>query len=109
MTYPSKPETIVMLEAWKAQHAAIEAVMHDIETAFGSIPDSPLFNVSWESFDLYTETLQKLLGADTWMEWFQAENDMGERGHEAGYDGQLFKIRTLDDLYVLIEIGRERA
>ena len=109
MTYPTKPEAMAMLEAWKAQHAAIEAVMRDIERVFGTIPDSRLFEVSWESFDLHTKTLELLLGADTWLEWFSADNDMGERGHEAGYDGQLFKIRTLDDLYVLIEIGRERG
>ena len=109
MTYPPKPEAMAMLEAWKAQHARIEAVMRDIERVFGTIPDSRLFEVSWESFDLYTETLAKLLGAGEWLSWFSAENEFGERDMKAGYDGGIFKIRTLDDLYVLIEIGRERG
>ena len=109
MTFPTRTEAMAMLKAWQAQHAAIEAVMHDIDRAFGSIPDSPLFNTSWQSFDLYTDTLQKLLGAGDWLTWYQAENDMGERGHGAGYVGSLRKIRTLEDLYGLIEAGRARA
>ena len=109
MTYPTKPEAMAMLEAWQAQHERIEAVMASIQPVFGRIVDAPIFNVSRESFDLYTKTLELLLGSGDWLAWYSAENEFGARKMQAGYDGKLKKITCFADLYRLIEMGRARG
>lgn len=111
MTYPDKPATIAMLEAWQDQHTAVCALLDGIEASpIGLDPNGLLFNTVWNLSDHYTFALTKLVGDNgKWLEWFQAENEMGARGREAGYDGALKPVETLDDLYELIAESRKRA
>ena len=42
-------------------------------------------------------------GGEGWIDWFVWEADCGERGQEAGYDGNMKPVRTVDDLLDLME------
>jgi hypothetical protein len=44
--------------------------------------------------------------ASGWLAWYWLENDMGNKGMEAGYNGNLKKIRFVDELLELIEQGQ---
>ena len=101
-----KQKMLEMLSVWKNHYLEINVINNKFYDLFGeSAPE-----VFWKSFDLYTEMLSKLLGDDTddnWLDWFCYENNMGERAMDAGYDGNIKKITTLDDLAdLLIEQGK---
>lgn len=110
MTYPDRNNTLALLGDWKAHHDAVEKMMDGIKTSIGLDPSGPMFDTVWKLFDAYTASLAAEVGDfGGWMVWYQAENDMGMRGHEAGYDGKLRKIKTLAHLYGLIEESRKRG
>jgi len=109
MTYPTKREAMEMLKAWKKTHANLSAMFDKLFEAVGPIHDSILYETVWKSFDQHTRALSAALGdSDDWLAWYFGENDMGANAYEAGYDGKLRKIKTLEDLYRLIEQGRGR-
>lgn len=49
------------------------------------------------------------VGYEGWLEWFVYENDCGDRGHDAGYDGNHKPVKTIDDILDLMEDGAKRA
>jgi hypothetical protein len=97
-----------MLARWKETRHSIDVVIESIEEVHGSNVESPLFNAIENSFDAYTEALDLLLGAGDWLPWYCAENEMGARGHGAGYDGNIKPISNLEDLWCLIVESRKR-
>lgn len=110
MSYPDKKRTLFLLGQWAAMHAGIQRLMNDTETVFGCLADSPFFNITWANFDTYTATLAQLLGDKSdWLTWYQAENAMGAKGHEAGYDKKVKPVKTLAHLSALILESRQRA
>jgi len=108
--YPDKEHSLDMLVEWKDRHDALQAMFDGIESSMGLDPSGPLLVNVWNLFDAYSAGLARELGdtGDTWLSWFQADNDMGRRGLEAGYDGKLKPIKTLAHLYGLIADGRKR-
>jgi hypothetical protein len=110
MTHPDRENTLVLLGEWQAHAAAIEKMMTGIKTSIGLDIDGPLFDTVWKLFDAYTSALAVEVGDfGQWLEWYSAENEMGARGMEAGYDGQTSPIKTLADLYELIDHSRNRG
>lgn len=110
MTYPDRTNTLSLLGDWQKHHAAVEALMEGVESSIGLDPNGPLFATVWKLFDAYTATLAVEVGDfGGWLEWYYAENDMGVGKKKAGYDKQLITIQSLEDLYRLIELSRERA
>lgn len=110
MSYPDRENTLSMLGDWQAHHAAVEKLMDGIRTSLGMDIDGPMFNTVWKMFDAYTGAIAVEMGdSGGWLEWFFSENDMGAKALAAGYDGDLNPIKTLDDLWRLIEEGRKRA
>lgn len=108
--YPDRENTIALLTDWQKHHAAVEELMDGIEGTIGLDPNAPMFNTVWKLFDAYTGTLSVEVGDyEGWLEWFYSENEMGAGKKQAGYDGQLIAIESLDDLCRLIEISRERG
>ena len=49
------------------------------------------------------------VGNEGWLEWFIYENDCGQSGMEAGYDGNMKPVKTIDDILDLMEDGAKRA
>jgi len=75
-----------------------------VQDAFRTMLDGHyVYNIGEEIINEYVNMLADQVG-DTanWINWFIWENDFGKRGHEAGYDGEMTSIRTIDDLYRLI-------
>lgn len=108
--YPDRENTLTLLGDWQKHHAAVEKLMDGITETIGLDPNGPMFATVWSLFDAYTATLAVEVGDfDGWLEWFYAENEMGAGGKAAGYDKNLRKIKTLGDLYGLIEESRKRG
>ena len=103
-----KQKILVLLKEWQEQFEKLDAFSNKVYEIFdGGLPDAV-----WETFSLYSDTLSKLLGddtEDTWLDWYCYENDMGKKGYDAGYDGELKPITTLEDLADLIIEGRNRT
>jgi hypothetical protein len=109
MKHPDREDTLALLGEWAKHHAAVEDLMDGVESSIGLDPNGPMFETVWKLFDAYTATLSVEIGDfDGWLEWHRADNDMGAGKKTAGYDGQLIAIASLEDLYLLIEISRER-
>lgn len=109
MTYPDKEHTIVVLMEWKAHFKALEKLMDSIGLCIGYDVDGPLFTTVWPLFESYRNTLAAEVGDfGGWLEWYQYENQMGANGMQAGYDDKLKNIKSLNDLYWLIEESQKR-
>ena len=108
-TYPDQAATLQILGQWQAQHDRVTSLMHGVNTALGLLPEGPLFETVWGLWSQYTQTIAVLIsdGGD-WLEWYFLENDMGDKGMQAGYDGTMRDIDTLEDLYWLIAQSRAR-
>ena len=108
--YPDRENTISLLTDWQKHHAAVEKLMDGIKDTIGLDIDGPLFEIVWALFGAYTDTLSVEVGDfGGWLEWHASENNMGAKKMQAGYDGQLIAIESLDDLCRLIEISCERG
>jgi hypothetical protein len=106
----NKTESLKLLKAWQKEHSAIEKLMTDLETGFGNIhPENKVFETVWKVFDSYTQALAVAVGdKGDWLTWYSAENEMGARGHKAGYDGKSKPIKNLNDLWRLIQESSKR-
>lgn len=108
--YPDRENTLAMLGDWKKHHDDVEKLMNGIEASIGLDIDGPMFETVWKLFDAYTNTLAVEVGdSGGWLEWYHAECEMGASKKKAGYDGQLIAIESLGDLFLLIEMSRQRA
>ncbi|MEN9376000.1 MAG: hypothetical protein RL710_1157 [Pseudomonadota bacterium] len=109
MSYPDKASAIELLATWKTNHDAVESMMNDVEKSIGLDIDGPLFFVVWGLFFHYTTAIGELIGDHgEWLPWFINENQMGKKAMDAGYDGKLRKVKTLEHLYGLISESRKR-
>jgi hypothetical protein len=53
----------------------------------------------------YTRSIENLIGDEFGtLDWYWLENEMGERGHKAGANGNLKNIKNIDDLVWLLEL-----
>lgn len=70
--------------------------------------DSQLGDMIWKTFDLYTDTVQKLIRDEYEdLDWFIFDNDCGRNKLEATINGKKKKIKTVKDLAKLIESREE--
>lgn len=101
-------EILAALFRWEARRLDMERIRAAWRAVGGTSPEAPILEAMVLLFDSYTDTLAELLGAGDWLQWFWIENDGGAKGLQAGYDGDLREIRTLDDLCWLVEQARAR-
>ena len=108
MNYPDNNTAIYRLKEWKELHDELKDIQCGIEKMFGCQPESQFYETTWRVFDAYTIALAETLGdkGGDWMQWYCAENRMGERGYSALYNGKFKSIKTLNNLYELILQGR---
>jgi len=83
--------------------ATADAMYKLLRDLFGASPESPFVACLHDMLGGYIALLSKAAGDDTEMiYWFVHENDCGAKGMEAGFDGDMRKIRTVDDLMWLL-------
>lgn len=64
--------------------------------------------LGFDFLDYFIELLSESVGdTQNWIYWFVFEDEFGANGYEAGYDGGTTPIKTVDDLWQLIEEGKE--
>lgn len=92
------------------RHAAISDVFDDLGRIVGCCAESPLFDGVWDVFELLIETTSALIGDKCeWLAWYINENGSGAKRYEAGFDGQMRRIGSVDDLLWLIDLESEDA
>lgn len=109
-TYPDQATTLQILGEWQAQHDRIADLMHGVSQVFGLLPEGPVSETVWGLWDQYTKTIGQLIGDHgDWLAWYYLENDMGDKGMQAGYDKNLRDIDTLANLQWLIDESKART
>ena len=82
--------------------------------AVGMSPEAPILEALWAATEGLTRAVEMRLGIASpgWLDWYATETDMGSKGLEAGYDGDIRPIRTMEDLAWLVEMelsGNEKS
>lgn len=100
----NKFEKIEILMKWENTIKESEATFDPMLEIMGLHPDGALCELVGRLQSELTEATSLAVG-DTggWLAWYWLENDMGNKGMEAGHDGNLKKIRFVDELLELIE------
>jgi hypothetical protein len=100
----TRDEKLTLLREWKQRHDDLDKQWGRLASLTGGLTDSPLGDAMWLLWDAYTNQVAERVG-DTygWLSWYQLENDMGKRKHEAGPTDRMRKIKSLRDLLWVIE------
>ena len=100
------------LERISELFAAIDAVHAQLDALRPTLSPDPGCSLYEAVFALEHQAVCSTAYAvgDTgdWLDWMVNENDMGRRGHEAGYSAAMRPIRTAADLLALIEEGNDK-
>lgn len=102
-------EMLPLLQQWKAQSDQLTAAYEPLRRALRLDPENAIHEAMWTLFDVYTETLSKMMGDEgEFLAWFAGDNDMGAAGYRAcpgnGYERRA--VHTLKDLAQLIVESR---
>lgn len=80
-----------------------------LNSHLNAIAPGAVCEIGGHFLDSYTKLLTEATGdTNDWISWFVWNNEFGGDGLEAGYDGKLKKIKTVSDLWNLIEEGKNR-
>lgn len=98
------PETIdtealkKVLEDYVASASELKETFEELSTK-GIQITTPLSERLWAMSDRYGALIEAIIGRRTGLlEWFIWENDCGKNGIEAGQEGDVRPIKTVDDL-----------
>lgn len=107
----TKDEKLELLKTWQAAIENMQKNLEPLEKALMFAPEAPLIEAIHTLQDACTQATGMALGGDEagWMSWYWLENGMGSKKYDAGYDGELKPIETLDDLLWLLETSQERG
>lgn len=87
-----------------------EKLLDNLQELFGFSDDSSVYKTLFEQEEYMLDLLEEVLqDDDKWIEWYIYENDCGDRGFEAGYDGMKKPINSVDDLVELIRESKMRG
>lgn len=102
----NKKETIEkFIEFYKER----EMLLDKIQELFGFGDGCVFYDTIFQLEDFALKIAADNIGDKSeWLDWFVYENDCGEKGHTAGYDGNTKPIKTIDDLLELIEEDNKR-
>ena len=96
-------EIIPILERWAETINAAEEALDLVSAAVGIAPEAPLPTAVYALIGLADQWAGDRIGTgEGWLEWYRLENDMGAAALDAGFDGVLKPVRTLDDLAALL-------
>lgn len=91
------------LQVWEQVTKAVDKQLYDFEKLFGVI-DAPFTDAIYRMQSEYTDAVAKNVGdASDWLNWYQFDNNMGEKCSAAGNGDNMREIKTLEDLLWLIE------
>ena len=69
-----------------------------------AIAQGAFCEVGYNLLDVFTNLLSEAIGdEDEMVSWYVFDNDFGARGFKAGREGKLKRIKTLDELWTLIQ------
>ena len=72
-----------------------------------AIAQGAVCDIGGHFLDSYIALLSESVGDDdNWVDWFVWENDFGKKKLKAGYDGKEKKVCNVDQLWELIEEGK---
>ena len=85
------------------------AELDNLTKGVASIAPGAICEVGYHFLDDYIKLLSEAVGDDSdWIEWYVFEDEMGKKGMKAGYDGKENKITSLDQLWGLIQEGKDK-
>ena len=104
------PDQKKVLEKFLEQYKKMDSNFEEIFSIFGiGVVDSKLFDGCYGLIDFCVEILSLLVDdKDDWINWYIYDNECGKKEGEAGYDRNLKKICSLEDLVFLIEESHNR-
>lgn len=94
----SVEQQVELLKQWQDAITAVDAEVDKVMEVLRIDPECPLFESIWKLQDVYTQYLSDKLGLGDWIYWYQYDNEMGKKGHEAGVVGNLRSIKSFEDL-----------
>jgi len=101
-------EKIKMLEDLKKSCLEVEKCTAHIKSLFGSDYSGDFFTSYHGLLDFTIQNVAKLIGDNgEWLMWYIYDNNWGSSCFEAGYDNNLKKITTFEDLIWLIDLSKE--
>lgn len=104
-----REEKLARLREWETHLRDLESVWDKLHSLTGAATDGPLGDATWCVFDAYTRAIGREIGdVENWMSWHWLENQLGERGHEAGNRNKMRPIKTLEDLLWAMELEVEQ-
>ena len=101
----TRKQKIHLLDDLIAAHDAVHAQLDELKHTLDPYPDCPLYNAIFGLLNVAIMATAEAIGgsAGEWLDWFVHDNDCGRKAYEAGYEGRLKPIRTVEDLLDLIE------
>lgn len=98
------------LQRWADVVTDLDSAMDALDEVTGCNPESRLRTAIYAATGLANEWAAAQCNTTRgWIEWYWLENNMGAAGMEAGFDGQLRKIETLEALAAMIAEHTRRA
>jgi len=99
-------QIITALTAWKMQIDQSNDMLEELIGPLMLSPESPIYGTIWALQGALTRAVAQIVGDKSeWLDWYHAENSMGQSAGEAcpGHGKPTRKIKTLADLAWLIE------
>jgi hypothetical protein len=101
----SNQQKLTALKRWSDIMKRSDDLLAPVIDVLDLRPEGPVTTALWITQDALTKATAELVGDHAeWLNWFAADNELGAKGMEAGPDGQLRSIKTLEDLLWVIEV-----
>lgn len=98
-------EKLAILREWQDILMQSDARLEPVIEALQLHPESPVCEAVWGMQSAYTNVVSKLVGDEAdWLSWYASDNRFGGNAMEAGVQGDLRPIVTLEDLLWVIEV-----
>lgn len=105
----TQEQKLAALTRWQQAMEQADATIDPVIDLLQLHPESPICEAVWRLQSALTAATGDLVGGDPldWLGWYALENEMGQKGLEAGHgdEAPLRKISTLEDLLWLMGDG----
>ncbi len=86
-----------------ARAKEIERVMDAMDSVLGMSPESDFYTAAFGLIGGYMAAIEEAYSMGGWLDWWLHECRLGDRPMQAGFDGELRTVATVDDLLLIIE------